>query len=252
MGMRARSQACLHRGAPKDGEVCGKRDQRCLARARSTSRVPPANTSSEWSGFLGYVAQPMNKCGETNTVLRAIQKAQDAGLCRPGRDGTPRCVNPPFSIACKEIRQGSKRSHWIWYVWPSLRAVRTSMHPEFLLPDFSTACMYLQNPTLTQRLLEVSELAIRHLEHGVDPAVLFGKMHHCDFPKFYETMSLFAIAAHVNGDADQEAVFLAGVLACAADRLDENTVKAVLREGLPGITLAVQHVSAALHDLALA
>merc|ERR1711918_92878 len=98
----------------------------------------------------------------------------------------------------------------------------------------NASCMYLQNRTLAARLVEVSELASRHLERGVDPAVLFGKMHHCDFPKFYEAMSLFAIAAHVNGDAKQEARFLAGVRACGCNSLDEGTVKAVVQEGLPG------------------
>jgi hypothetical protein len=115
------------------------------------------------------------------------------------------------------------------------------MHPELLL----------HNRTLAARLLEVTELATTHLELGLDPVVLFGKMHHCDFPKFYEAMSLFSIAAHVNGNAGQEATFLAGVRACGADRLDESTVAEVLREGMPNIALAVQCLAAALAGLSM-
>merc|ERR1712216_1071714 len=70
--------------------------------------------------------------------------------------------------------------------------------------------------------------------------------HHCDFPKFYEAMSLFAIAARVNGDMEREADFLMGIYACGADDLDESTVREVLREGNPKVCLAIRQTSVAL------
>merc|ERR1712181_19234 len=111
--------------------------------------------------------------------------------------------------------------------------------------------MYLHNTTLAENLLQVSALATGHLQRGVDPKILFGDMHSCDFPKFYETMSHFAIAARVNGNAEQEAEFLAGVRACgphlaryklsqeAVLSLESRTVKAVLHEGDPDVARAL-------------
>lgn len=184
---------------------------------------------------------------EAVRVLRAIRRAQDHGLRKDTKnDGRLRNIGPSYAVACEEIRKGHKSSHWIWYVWPSLQAVRGAMHPEFLLPDFKTACAYLRDPVLADRLLEVSSFAIQHLQAGTDPAVLFGKMHRCDFPKFYEAMTLFAIAAHVAGDADKEAKFLGGVRACGVEDLEPSTVDAVMHEGFPGIGLAVEQVAAAL------
>merc|ERR1712232_933907 len=110
-------------------------------------------------------------------VLDAILQAQENGLFKRRQDGQKRRCCPPFSVACEEIRRGAKKSHWIWYVWPSLRSVRGSMHPEFLLPNFHAACMYLRNGLLSARLVEITRLATEHLKQGIDSAVLFGKMH---------------------------------------------------------------------------
>jgi hypothetical protein len=45
---------------------------------------------------------------ETETVLLSILAAQDSCLLKRGSDGRPRRCNPPYSVACEEIRLGSK------------------------------------------------------------------------------------------------------------------------------------------------
>jgi len=56
-------------------------------------------------------------------------------------------------------------------------------------------------------------------------------MHECDFPKFYEAMSLFALAAVVNAqDEKQLEVFLNAIVACRCKELDARTVAVVSRE----------------------
>merc|ERR1712224_883721 len=73
----------------------------------------------------------------------------------------------PYSQALKEIQEGGKRSHWIWYVWPSLRALRPgTSRPHFLLPDFSTAQELLVTEPLASRLEEISWIALEKLQRG--------------------------------------------------------------------------------------
>jgi uncharacterized protein (DUF1810 family) len=90
---------------------------------------------------------------------------------------------------------GQKRSHWIWYVWPSLRGVRTTKRPDLLLPSLAAAREYLRNATLCTRLVAITQAATQHLNAGVAPARLFGSMAHLDKFKFWETCTLFAIAS---------------------------------------------------------
>mmetsp|Transcript_157908 Transcript_157908/g.294566 ORF Transcript_157908/g.294566 Transcript_157908/m.294566 type:complete len:242 (+) Transcript_157908:69-794(+) len=227
--MQARSA-----GNPRGSQPARRSRSTSAPQARSSHNATMVKEGESLRGRDGFAR-----------VLRAIRRAQDQGLRNPSA-GKARNMGPPYAIACEEIRKGHKSSHWIWYVWPSLSSVRSSMHPEFLLPDFKTACAYLCDCVLAERLLEISNLATKHLEDGVDPAILFGRMHHCDFPKFYEAMTLFALAAHMNGNAAQEGNFLAGIRACGADCLEQNTVNAVISEGIPGIDLAEKHLSAAL------
>lgn len=120
-----------------------------------------------------------------------------------------------------------------------------------LLPNFEAVCAYLQHPLLAERLLRVSNLASQHLENGVDPAVLFGKMHHCDFPKFHEAMSMFALAAHLNEDLEQRDAFLRGVRACRKSYLDEQVVDAFLKEDYKDGQAAIACISMILSNSAL-
>ena len=85
---------------------------------------------------------------------------------------------PPYATALSEIRAGRKESHWIWYVWPSLAAVRPNVQlPQYLLPDLAAAQLYLEQADLRLRLLEISAAATAHLQAGVRPEHLFGRQH---------------------------------------------------------------------------
>jgi uncharacterized protein (DUF1810 family) len=117
------------------------------------------------------------------------------------------------------------------------------MHPELLLPNFKAACAYLKDPLLAERLLQVSSLATDHLDMGVKPSDLFGKMHHCDFPKFHEAMSMFALAAYLNGDLAQADEFMRGVAACKRDSLEDHVVTALIEERLPGGEAAIAYLT---------
>ena len=103
---------------------------------------------------------------------------------------------PGYSQALSEIRKGSKQSHWIWYIWPSLAVIRPKVRfPEFLLPNFEASVAYYEDRLLLNRLLEISRSASTHLKNGIAPEVLFGKQHKYDAAKFQETTTLFALIA---------------------------------------------------------
>eukprot|EP00746_Dinoflagellata_sp_MGD_P125438 gnl/MRDRNA2_/MRDRNA2_60196_c0_seq1.p1 gnl/MRDRNA2_/MRDRNA2_60196_c0~~gnl/MRDRNA2_/MRDRNA2_60196_c0_seq1.p1 ORF type:complete len:272 (-),score=46.69 gnl/MRDRNA2_/MRDRNA2_60196_c0_seq1:29-844(-) len=185
-------------------------------------------------------AQFKSTINGTSVVLDAIRHAQN--------NGYRKC--PPISVAMEEIRRGRKRSHWIWYVWPSWCAVRPHVrYPQFLLPDLNAACEYLGDVILAQRLVQATQLATRHLRDQVAPEVLFGKMHEYDFPKFRETLSLFAVAALLRRDEDQMLVFLQGLSASGAVDLDARTLAAIEAQHQSRISHAAQQVQAKYHSM---
>lgn len=101
-----------------------------------------------------------------------------------------------YAQALREIEAGRKRSHWIWYVWPSLRPLRPgTSKPHFLLPDFSTAQKLLMTEPLSNRLEEISQAALVQLQNGIPLETLMGGA--TDATKFKESLTVFAMAAAV-------------------------------------------------------
>jgi uncharacterized protein (DUF1810 family) len=102
-----------------------------------------------------------------------------------------------FDQALLELRQGSKRSHWMWYVFPQLRGLgqsRTSRR--FGISCLDEARAYLAHPILGPRLLECTRLVLQSGKNAPDeifPAP--------DDMKFCSCMTLFARAA------PEEAIF---------------------------------------------
>ena len=60
-----------------------------------------------------------------------------------------------YARALAELRQGKKKSHWIWYVLPQLRGLGTSSSSSFFgIGSASEAAAYLAHPVLGPRLRE--------------------------------------------------------------------------------------------------
>ncbi len=63
-----------------------------------------------------------------------------------------------YATALQEIKQGRKRSHWMWYIFPQIRGLGFSeMSMRFGIKDLQEATAYLQHPVLGARLKEISE-----------------------------------------------------------------------------------------------
>ena len=68
-----------------------------------------------------------------------------------------------YADAITELRAGRKRSHWIWFVFPQLRALGRSVTAQFYgLENTAEAAAYWQHPILGARLRE-SVAALRQV-----------------------------------------------------------------------------------------
>ena len=95
-----------------------------------------------------------------------------------------------YEQALSEIRSGRKRSHWIWYIFPQLKALGFSSTAKYYgIADLEEAKAYLAEPTLRARLLEISGALLTLSEN--DPGRVMG---YPDDLKLRSSMTLFAAA----------------------------------------------------------
>lgn len=92
-----------------------------------------------------------------------------------------------YRTALREIMDGKKRSHWIWYIFPQLRGLGFSRMSTFYgIADSNEARAYLEHPVLGPRLREITDALLRH---GDKPATtILGDI---DAMKVYSCMTLF-------------------------------------------------------------
>ena len=87
-----------------------------------------------------------------------------------------------------ELRDGQKRSHWMWFVFPQLKGLslsQTATH--FGIGSRAEAAAYLAHPVLGPRLLECTLAAL-----GVPNKTAFELFGDPDCLKFCSSMTLFA------------------------------------------------------------
>ena len=96
-----------------------------------------------------------------------------------------------YEFALKEIRNGQKRSHWIWFIFPQMRGLGFSQNSQFYgITDLKEAELYLNDPILGPRLREITTVL---LEHNDKSAVeIFGRI---DAMKVQSSMTLFDLVS---------------------------------------------------------
>ena len=68
-----------------------------------------------------------------------------------------------YADALREIKQGYKQSHWIWYIFPQMRGLgHSSMAEYYGISSIEEARAYLDHPTLKARLIEISTALLQH------------------------------------------------------------------------------------------
>lgn len=92
-----------------------------------------------------------------------------------------------YSIALREIKNGRKDSHWIWYIFPQFREFgHSSTALYYGLADVDEAREYLAHPVLGDRLREISTVLLEH--SGKDIVDILGEL---DAKKTRSCMTLF-------------------------------------------------------------
>ena len=108
--------------------------------------------------------------------LQRFVSAQDA-------DGT-------YQQALRELRDGRKRSHWMWFVFPQVAGLgRSPTAQRFAVSGLAEARAYLRHAVLGPRLVECAR-ALTELP-GTDPDDVLGPV---DGQKLRSSMTLFARA----------------------------------------------------------
>lgn len=96
-----------------------------------------------------------------------------------------------FGLVCNELRQGRKRSHWIWYIFPQMAGLGSSdMTRKYAISGLAEAGAYLAHPVLGPRLIETTRLVL-----DVQDRSILQIMGSPDDAKFRSCMTLFAVAA---------------------------------------------------------
>lgn len=99
--------------------------------------------------------------------------------------------DPVYTEVCAELAAGAKTSHWMWFVFPQLKALghsATAQH--FGIASRAEALAYWQHPVLGPRLKACSELVVA--VEGRTALQIFGST---DQLKFRSCMTLFAQVA---------------------------------------------------------
>jgi uncharacterized protein (DUF1810 family) len=99
-----------------------------------------------------------------------------------------------YTQALAELRDGRKRSHWMWFVFPQIAGLGRSETARFYaIADLAEARAYLAHPLLGLRLGEATEAVLAHA--GQTPETIFGGI---DAVKLRSSMTLFEAAAGVS------------------------------------------------------
>lgn len=120
-----------------------------------------------------------------------------------------------YHIALKELQDGRKRSHWMWYIFPQLKGLGHSHNSNFYgISRTEEASEYLEHPILGSRLREVSNTILNLAT--CDVVEVFGGI---DSLKLKSSMTLFDLVLpndiftlvldkYFNGQRDRSTIVL--------------------------------------------
>ena len=71
--------------------------------------------------------------------------------------------NTIYPSVIKELTEGRKRTHWMWFIFPQVKGLgHSTMARRFAIESLEQAKEYLQYDVLGARLIECAELLLLH------------------------------------------------------------------------------------------
>lgn len=120
-----------------------------------------------------------------------------------------------YVSVCEELAAGEKESHWMWFVFPQLKALgRSSIAKHFGIESKDEALAYWKHPVLGPRLKECTKLVLAVGDKTIHE--VFGSP---DDLKFRSCMTLFAQVA------PEEPVFSQALERFFGGQPDEHTLE---------------------------
>lgn len=99
--------------------------------------------------------------------------------------------NAIYPVVIKELTEGEKRTHWMWFIFPQIIGLgHSEMAQRFAIENLSQAREYLQHEVLGARLMECADLLLLHPDKSA--LEIFGEP---DNLKLHSSLTLFALAA---------------------------------------------------------
>jgi uncharacterized protein (DUF1810 family) len=122
--------------------------------------------------------------------------------------------NGVYERVRSELRDGRKRSHWMWFIFPQIRGLgRSHMAEAFAIASKDEAAAYVNHSVLGPRLRECTQLVTE-----VEGRTLEEILGYPDNLKFRSSMTLFAEAA------DDNQIFVGALRKCCNGELDPSTL----------------------------
>lgn len=107
-----------------------------------------------------------------------------------------RAQAPVYRTVVEELREGRKRTHWMWFVFPQLRGLGASPTAQrYAISSLGEARAYLRHNVLGPRLRECTRLV--NEVQGRSAAEILGSP---DDLKLCSSMTLFAAATDDNAE----------------------------------------------------
>lgn len=94
-----------------------------------------------------------------------------------------------YSQVVKELQNGKKTSHWMWFIFPQLQGLgHSSMAQKYAISDLDEATDYLAHPVLGQRLQELGNILL-----GLDDKSAHAIFGSPDDMKLHSSLTLFSL-----------------------------------------------------------
>ena len=92
-----------------------------------------------------------------------------------------------YDSAMLELARGSKKSHWIWYIFPQIEGLgRSDTAKLYSIKSLEEGRVYLEHPVLGPRLVEACEILLSLKDASMDEVMGFP-----DDLKLLSSMTLF-------------------------------------------------------------